>query len=114
MRIHYRMPQVHEEFLTRNMPDRYDGIFTWEFLLFLGDELEYYITEETENGEYRLCESRRVPGNAYSDIKNGGRYAYINQMLILRGQGKDRELLHRMQEYGKLEIMTDKLFKVIS
>ncbi|MCI9124609.1 MAG: hypothetical protein HFH35_11110 [Eubacterium sp.] len=114
MRIHYRMPQVHEEFLTRNMPDRYDGIFTWEFLLFLGDELEYYITEETENGEYRLCESRRVPGNAYSDIKNGGRYAYINQMLILRGQGKDRELLYRMQEYGKLEIMTDKLFKVIS
>ncbi len=113
IQIHYRMPKQQEEFTTENMPNIYDGIFTWEFLLFLDDELEYYITEEAENGAQQLAQSRRVAGIAYRDVKSGGRYAYINHMLYLHKEGEEKELIRMMQEYEKLDILTRKLFKTI-
>ncbi len=113
IQIHYRMPKDQEEFTTENMPNIYDGIFAWEFLLFRDDEVEYYITEETEEGDQRLGESRRVAGIEYRDVSHGGRYAYINSMLYLREQGNYKEIMRLMQEYEKLNILTGKLFKVI-
>ncbi len=111
--IHYRMPKQQQEFVSAMMPNIYDGIFTWEFMLFLDDEVEYYITEETENGTQQLGESSRVAGIEYRDISHGGRYAYINHMLYLRAQGNDKDLLRLMQEYEKLHILSGKIFKII-
>ena len=111
--IHYRMPKQQQEFTASAMSNRYDGIFTWEFLLFRDDEVEYYITEETENGTQQLGESNRITGVEYRDIRYGGRYAYINHMLYLREQGNERDLLRTMQEYEKLSILSSKMFKII-
>uniref|UniRef100_N2AS15 DUF5717 domain-containing protein n=1 Tax=Eubacterium plexicaudatum ASF492 TaxID=1235802 RepID=N2AS15_9FIRM len=111
--IHYRMPKQQQEFTASAMSNRYDGIFTWEFLLFRDDEVEYYITEETENGTQQLGESNRITGAEYRDIRYGGRYAYINHMLYLREQGNERDLLRTMQEYEKLSILSSKMFKII-
>lgn len=113
IQIHYRMPKEQQEFITQNMPNIYDGIFTWEFLLFIDDEVEYYITEEAGEGGQQLGESRRVAGITYRDEAHGGRYAYINHMLYLREQGDYKELLRLMQEYEKLNLLSSKLFKVI-
>lgn len=111
--IHYRRLGQQEEFTAAAMPNIYDGIFTWEFVLFRDDEVEYYIAEETENGPQQLGESCRITGTEYRDIKYGGRYAYINQMLYLREQGNDRELLRMMQAYEKLNILSGKMFKIL-
>lgn len=111
--IHYRIPGHQQEFAAAAMPNIYDGIFTWEFLLFGDDEIEYYLTQETEHGPQQLGESSRVTGSAYRDIRYGGRYAYINQMLYLKESGNDKELLRIMQEYEKLNILSSKMFKII-
>lgn len=111
--IHYRIPGQEEEFTAAVMPNIYDGIFTWEFLLFGDDEIEYYLTQETEHGPQQLGENCRVTGSAYRDIRYGGRYAYINQMLYLKESGNDKELLRIMQEYEKLNILSSKMFKII-
>ncbi len=113
IQIHYRMPKQQQEFISASMPNVYDGIFTWEFLLFRNDEVEYYITEETENGTQQLGESSRISGIEYRDTRYGGRYAYINQMLYLREQGNEKELLRVMKEYEKLHILSGKMFKII-
>ena len=113
IQIHYRMPKQQQEFISASMPNVYDGIFTWEFLLFRNDEVEYYITEETENGTQQLGESSRISGIEYRDTRYGGRYAYINQMLYLREQGNEKELLQVMKEYEKLHILSGKMFKII-
>ncbi len=113
IRIHYRMPPEQEEFITENMLNVYDGIFTWEFLLFLDEEAEYYITEETGNGTQQLVTSSRIAGTGYQDTAWGGRYAYINRMLHQRRQGNFKELVHTMQEYEKLHILSAKMFKII-
>lgn len=113
VQIHYRMCREQDAFETACMPNVYDGIFTWEFLLFRDDEVEYYITEELKDGALKLGESRYVPGIEYRDSGYGGRYAYINHMLYLLEQGDYKELMHLMQEYQKLDILTGKIFKVI-
>ncbi len=113
IQIHYRMPPEQGAFITENMPGIYSGIFTWEFLLFCDDEVEYYITEELDNGLRQLGESRRVSGIAYRDVSCGGRYAYINHMLYLRQEGDYKNLVRMMQQYEKMNIITDKLFKII-
>ncbi len=113
LQIHYRTPGVQEGFTTANMPNVYDGIFTFEFLLFRDDEVEYYITEELPGGVRIFLESRSISGIEYRDVSHGGRYAYINYMLYLREQGNYKELAHMMQEYKKLGLLTGKLFKII-
>ncbi len=113
LKIHYRMSGDQDAFETANMPNIYDGIFTFEFLLFMDDEVEYYITRELESGVHSLCESRYVCGIEYRDVNHGGRYAYINHMLYLREQGNYKELMNMMQDYQKLDLLTDKLFKII-
>ena len=75
--------------------------------------MEYYITRELESGVHSLCESRYVCGIEYRDVNHGGRYAYINHMLYLREQGNYKELMNMMQDYQKLDLLTDKLFKII-
>lgn len=112
IQIHYRMRQQ-QEFTSANMPNIYDGIFIYEFLLFRNDEVEYYLTQETENGMQQLGKGIRVPGPGYGDVSHGGRYAYINRMLYLREQGKEKELLQMMQEYEKYSILAGKMFKII-
>lgn len=102
-----------QEFTSAPMMHIYDGIFTWEFLLFRDDEVEYYMTQETDNGMQQLGENVRVAGTEYRDIRCGGRYAYINQMLYLREQGNYKDLMRVMQEYEKLNILSSKMFKII-
>lgn len=113
IQIHYRMPKQQQEFTKANMLNMYDGIFTWEFLLFRDDEVEYYITEETENGTVQIGESSRASGLEYRDVRHGGRYAYINHMLYLREQGNYKDLMRTMQEYEKFSILSGKMFKII-
>ncbi len=113
IKIHYRMLPGQEEFITEKMQHVYGGIFTWEFLLFIDDEAEYYITEELEDGNQQMVTSSRLSGADYQDTAWGGRYAYINRMLYLRRQGDYKELLRTMQEYEKLHILSAKMFKII-
>ena len=112
IQIHYRMRQQ-QEFTAAAMLNIYDGIFSYEFLLFRDDELEYYLVQETEAGMQQLGESVHIKGQTYGDVSYGGRYAYINYMLYLREQGKEKELLRMMQEYEKYSILAEKMFKII-
>lgn len=112
LQIHYRMINEQTGFITKDMPG-FEGIFTWELLLFRDDEVEYYITEKQADGTSRLLESNRVTGVEYRDVKNGGRFAYINCMMYLREQENYKELIQTMLEYEKLEILTEKIFRII-
>ena len=112
IQIHYRMTNEQTGFITKDMPG-FEGIFTWELLLFRNDEAEYYITEKQADGTSRLLESNRVTGVEYRDVKNGGRFAYINCMMYLREQENYKELVQTMLEYEKHDILTEKIFKII-
>ena len=85
IQIHYRMRQQ-QEFTAAAMLNIYDGIFSYEFLLFRDDELEYYLVQETEAGMQQLGESVHIKGQTYGDVSYGGRYAYINYICGSRAR----------------------------
>ncbi len=82
-KIHFRLASsTDNEYMCRDMKEMYDGIFVSSFVLFFGEQLQYYITEEGKEGAEVATESGTI---AKSDIvKNiaGGRYDIINDIMI--------------------------------
>ncbi|MBQ6587093.1 MAG: hypothetical protein IJI01_00275 [Butyrivibrio sp.] len=81
--IHYRLVgDIDDEYKKRDMQEMYDGIFVSSFVLFFGEQLQYYITEEGKDDAEVATESGTI---AKSDIvKNiaGSRYSLINDIMI--------------------------------
>ena len=81
--IHYRLVgDADNEYKKRAMQEMYDGIFVSSFVLFFGEQLQYYITEEGKDDAEVATESGTI---AKSDIvKNiaGSRYSLINDIMI--------------------------------
>ncbi|WP_029232433.1 DUF5717 family protein [Butyrivibrio sp. VCB2006] len=81
--IHYRLVgEADSEYKKRDMQEMYDGIFVSSFVLFFGEQLQYYITEEGKDNAEVATGSGTI---AKSDIvKNiaGSRYSIINDIMI--------------------------------
>ncbi len=114
-RIHYVL--VHEngesdEYCFEYMQEIYPGVFFKEFVLFFGENLQYYIIEEDGEREH-LTESSSI---RKSDIVNGSganRYDLINDMIISKTLQDYDTLDQLMQEYYRKEYLNEALFKLV-
>ena len=93
------------------MREMYDGIFVCSFVLFFGEQLQYYVSEERPDGSAITTESGMI---SKSDIvKNGfnSRYSLINDIMI--GETlQDYDTVDKlMQQYYKKKFLCDHLFK---
>lgn len=88
----------------------YGGIFVKEFLLFYGEELLYYITEEGEDGD-NITESMRIKQESL-DEEDENQYNTINLMLVSRQMQDEKTMLELMENYIRTEYST-KLFRPI-
>lgn len=83
-RIHYMILQEDgegQEYLSENMRDVFGGVCCKEFVLFFGETLQYYITEE--NGEdSQLTESGNLQRSDSETDLPGSRYSLINDIVI--------------------------------
>lgn len=94
------------------MSHRYGGYFVKDFVLFFGEKLQYYITEESENGE-QLTESAAVVSN---DLGNGlleSRYGMING-IVTAVQLQDYDTFDELlKEYYIRDYEVQKLFTIV-
>lgn len=110
--IHYYMENKDNSgsYQSVQMKQVYEGIFIKDFLLFYGEELLYYITEEGEDGD-NITESTRVRMESlYEEEEN--QYNLINLMLLSRQMQDEKALLELMENYIRTEYST-KLFRPI-
>jgi len=83
--IHYRLAgEEDNEYHSIELQEMYEGIYVCAFVLFFGEQLQYYITEDKEADEDALTESGTIQK---SDItKNqrdsNSRYSLINDIMI--------------------------------
>ena len=115
--IHYRIekPGGSEEFISETMENRFEGIHVKEFLLFHGETLQYYITEQTEKGqEITESISVTVQGEIAEDVKEESRYHILNAMIISRQMRDEKTLIDTMEEYAKDEGVRRGAFKPLS
>ena len=110
--IHYIINRDEEEtgdYVREEMKNMFGGIFVKEFLLFFGETLQYYVTEEFGNKE-QLTESGTIQKSDALSENATDRYAMVNDIAVattLKDYSTSRELL---EEYARKEFMAESLF----
>lgn len=99
-----------EDFVAMDMKNVYEGIFVKIFVMFYGENIQYYITEEDGAGE-TATESRRVENRAVGARRPEGRYEMINEMLACRQLHDSKSLDRQLHIYGVNSVIVEQLFK---
>ena len=101
-----------EEYVAEYMREVYGGVCFKEFILFFGESLQYYITEEKDEGEARLTESGTLQK---SDIRGDGsdsRYQLVNDIVISRTLQDMDTMDNLLEEYYRKEFLNGRLFQL--
>ena len=101
-----------EGYQKEEMKEVYFGVYVKEFVLFYGEQLQYYITEEQENQE-QLTESGILQREENRENGMESRYQMINEMTIAKSLGDYSSTRQMLEEYWKKEFVVDKVFHLL-
>ena len=110
--IHYMLERgdlTEKEYRREEMRDMYGGICVKAFVLFFGEKLQYYITEEGD-GEERLTQRTSI---SKSDILQGeeeDKFGLLNDIVIARTLQDYHTVDSLLEEYYRKEYMALQLF----
>lgn len=111
VKIHYCVDGS-GEYQTERMPEIYHGIYVKAFVLFFGENLEYYISQE--DGEKQvITESNRISGNDVVEENEESRYDMINSMLLNITVKEKEKAEYYMQQYEKKDCISKKAFRIL-
>ncbi len=113
--VHYISSEDdNEEYKTKQMQEMYPGIYDADFIIFFGEQIQYYITEENYNGRgEKLTESGTISKNDIVQEATAGRYSIINDIMIGKTL-QDYDTVDRLlSEYYKKRFLTNKLFRTL-
>lgn len=110
--LHYSRDEDGEEFNSEDMVEMYDGIYVKTFVIFFGELIRYYITEEHDNS-IEVKESNRLTCNNIPGDNDHSRYNLINEMIISDTLSDETTLKSDIDEYKRLDAATKQLFKLI-
>ena len=98
-----------DTFEVTNTRKSYTNQFFKEFVLFFGENLQYYIMEESENEE-QLTESGSLQKSDIMNESPDSKYEIINDMMISMTLQDDTTLDHLIEEYYRREYLDHRLF----
>ncbi len=110
--INYVISKEHEEaggYSREDMTDMYGGVYVKQFLLFFGETLQYYITEETGNGP-QLTESGTISKNDAMAESTGDRFSCVNDIAIAHTLKDYDTAFKLLEEYKYKEYLVDSIF----
>lgn len=100
-----------DNYHTEEMRNMFGGVFIREFILFFGENLQYYITEE-QAGKDVLTASDSLSISDTSENKEESRYSMLNDMVVSRTVQDDSTLLDLMKEYAQADAFSKEVFKM--
>ncbi|MCR5669498.1 MAG: DUF5717 family protein [Butyrivibrio sp.] len=108
--IHYRLVgDQSDEYMCMTMPEMYDGIYVSEFILFFGEQLQYYITEK-KGDEEPVTESGTIQKSDITKDSLAGRFNMINDIMIGQTLQDYDTVDDLMNEFYKKKFLCDRLF----
>lgn len=113
-RINYVM--MHEtgdadEYVAQYMHEVYSGVYYMDFVLFFGENLQYYIVEEC-NGDEQLTESGSLQRSDVMNEAPGSKYQMINDMIISKSLQDYGTLDQLLMDYYSREFLNMQLFQL--
>lgn len=112
--IHYvitREDADNSEYLTEPMREVCSGVCFKEFVLFFGENLQYYIMEEC-GGEEQLTESGNLQKSDIRGDSGDWRYEMINDIIISKTLEDYDTLDGLLDEYYRREYLYENLFEL--
>lgn len=113
-RIHYVIMQDGDEtgeYVSDYMREVYGGVCFKEFILFFGESLQYYITEERD-GESRLTESGSMQKSDNGRDDGDSRFQLVNDIVISKTLQDMDTMDHLLEEYYRKNYLNGKLFEL--
>ncbi len=114
VRLHYLLMKGNDEsgeYITECMESAVGTVYFKEFVLFGGETLQYYITEEFD-GEERLTESGTCMRGEESKGEQAGRYALINDIILSKSMRDDSAFHSLLEEYYRKELFNQTFFRL--
>lgn len=114
VRLHYLLMKGNDEtgeYITESMESAVGTVYFKEFVLFGGESLQYYITEEFDGAE-RLTESGTCTRGEESEGEQVGRYALINDIILSKSMRDDSTFDSLLEEYYKKEFFNQTFFRM--
>jgi hypothetical protein len=109
--IHYihMGAEGNREYMVEDMKMIYDGMFVKSFVLFYGESLQYYITEE-KDGEVKHTESHNLVFEEMNPDTSQGRYEMINDILASRALNDDATFERLLHGYAVADYVAGEVF----
>ena len=108
--IHFSLDGEHYEQALLN--EVYDGVFVKEFILFFGESVLYYMTEQ-EKAEEKITESACLNCRSVPDEECHGRYEMLNDMLMHHAMGERDAQKREMKQYYGMQMVTNEVFRIL-
>ena len=99
-------------FYNEAMKNIIDGVYSKNFVLFYGDRLQYYITEETKDSS-NLTTSRTIEPDDAGNTNTDTRYELINEILLSRDVGDRKSMDSFLEAYVNKLMLSEQKFKII-
>lgn len=112
--IHYVIQSdedAQSEYCKEEMRNMFAGICVKEFVLFFGERLQFYITEESDGSE-QLTRSGTINKSDIVQENFESRFTVLNDLMIGRTLHDYDTVDGLLQEYYKQDYMVDKLFRI--
>lgn len=110
--IHYLLEKEEKEtgdYVVEEMREMYDGIYTASYILFFGERLQYYITEEV-SGEKQVVMSASVNRNETKGQPGESRFDLLNDIVMARTLQDYSTVDCLLEEYYRRELEVSALF----
>ncbi len=114
-RIHYIVTDENgeaDEYLTEYMTEVVDGVFFIEFILFFGETIQYYITEESDNSE-ELTQSGSLQKNEIASRSENSMYDMINDIVISKNLQDYETCEDLLDDFYYRQFRNRKLFTIV-
>ena len=108
---HYAMEHggVRDAYAAREMKEMYEGVYVTGFLLFFGEQMHYYITDD--DAEKNIIESGTIGQDARTQTTGQDRFDAINEITMLAALGRDSEAISRLEKYSRKSYMVSRMFE---
>ncbi|MDE6203632.1 MAG: hypothetical protein K2G19_09185 [Lachnospiraceae bacterium] len=113
--IHYLIEKedtIEEEYIKEEMQDMFGGVCVKQFILFFGEHLQYYITENQEGKEH-LMASGTLSRNDTGREQKESRYDMLNDIAVGRNLQDYETMESQLYEYFEKDYLVNELFHMI-
>ena len=113
IQYHYAMERdgQRERYKVRQMKEMYPGVYVAGFLLFFGEQMHYYITDDA--AEKNVIESGTIGQDARISADTDDRFGLVNHISMLTALGQDAEAIAQMEHYAHRVFLSRRLFKSV-